>query len=162
MKMCKVLSIGLVCMFVVSPGDWSSLAMAEEPASDAHKAAEGNVKDEPADSAQSISIANRCGVRWDFQHTADGWSLGTIQLNGKPLEAPVSKGMIALRNVKSGKMVWLPASSAKQIDALSAHFSGKTDIDGVTVSFQVDVSLSEDMPACDFIAQWNVNRRLEG
>ena len=83
---------------------------------------------------EKIVMESRAGVKWELAKTADGWSLGTMALHGKPVEQPALKGLLALRNLKSGEVRWLAASKGEKTGPQTANFSGQSEIDGVKLS----------------------------
>ena len=116
----------------------------------------------PCFASEPIAIENRAGLRWEFEHVAGGWALGTIFLHGKPLEQPATKGMLALRNLKSAEIRWLKASRGERIDPRTALFSGAREIDGVRFSWAAAVTLEDDSPAATFVPKWSVDKNLDG
>ena len=107
-------------------------------------------------------LANRSGVKWELQRTPAGWALGTLSLHGKPVEQAATKGLLVMRNVKSGEVRWLAASQGEKVDALTARMSGRQEIDGANFSWTMDVGLHEDLPAVSFTPKWSVDKDLSG
>jgi len=110
----------------------------------------------------SMVLENRSGVRWELQRTPAGWVLGTLSLHGKPVEQAATKGLLLMRNVKSGEVRWLAASQGEKVGALRARFSGRQEIDGVNLSWSMDVGLNEDLPVVSFTPKWSVDKDLNG
>jgi len=110
----------------------------------------------------SMVLENRSGVRWELQRTPAGWVLGTMSLHGKPVEQAATKGLLLMRNVKSGEVRWLAASQGEKVGALRARFSGRQEIDGVNLSWSMDVGLNEDLPVVSFTPKWSVDKDLNG
>jgi len=110
----------------------------------------------------SMVLENRSGVRWELQRTPAGWVLGTMSLHGKPVEQAATKGLLLMRNVKSGEVRWLAASQGEKVGALRARFSGRQEIDGVNLSWSMDVGLNEDLPEVSFTPKWSVDKDLNG
>jgi hypothetical protein len=111
--------------------------------------------------SEPISIETRAGVKWDFSKTARGWALGTISLHGRPIEQPATNGLIALRNLKSGEVRWLPASQARKVNPTTAQFSGEQQIDGVLFSWDAETTLRDDLAAATFRISWSVDKDLK-
>ena len=88
-----------------------------------------DAKDKPL---KTLVVANQAGLRWELLRTKAGWSLGGISFHEKPVEQPATKGLLVMRNVKSGEVRWLAASKGEKIDAQTASLSGQEEIDGVT------------------------------
>ena len=102
-------------------------------------------------------LENRSGVKWELQRTPAGWVLGTLSLHGKPLEQAATKGLLVMRNVKSGEVRWLAASQGGKVDALTARLSGRQEIDGANLSWTMDVGLHDELPAVSFTPKWSVD-----
>lgn len=107
-------------------------------------------------------MESRAGVKWELAKTTNGWSLGTIALHGQPLEQPATRGLLAVRSVKTGEVRWLPAARAEKVGALSARFSGQHEIDGVMLSWSADVALRDDLAVAEFTPKWSVDKDLDG
>jgi len=105
-------------------------------------------------------LENRAGVRWELQRTPNGWALGTILFHDKPVEQSATKGLLALRNLKSGEVRWLAASRGEKVAPRTAGLSGQQEVDGVKFSWAVDVALRDDLPAANFTAKWSVDKDL--
>jgi hypothetical protein len=106
-------------------------------------------------------LTNQAGVRWELSRTEAGWSLGGISLHQKPLEQPITNGLLALRNLKTTEVRWVAASEGEKTDALTARFSGREEIDGATFRYAVDVALCEDLPAARWTVSWSVDKDLQ-
>jgi hypothetical protein len=116
----------------------------------------------PQARALAITLRNDAGLRWVLPRSNEGWSLGTIELRSKPVEAEAQRGLLLLRNLATAEERWLAASEAEQIDECKAHLKGTAEIDGVTFSFEADVELASDIPAASLDWRWRVDRPLEG
>lgn len=110
----------------------------------------------------SMVLENRSGVKWELQRTPAGWVLGTLSLHGKPVEQAATKGLLVVRNVKSGEVRWLAASRGEKVDALTARFSGRQEIDGANLSWTMDVGLHDELPAVSITPKWSVDKDLTG
>jgi len=111
---------------------------------------------------ETMVLENRGGVKWELQRTTAGWTLGTLSLHGKALEQPATKGLLALRNVKSGEVRWLAASRSERVDARAACLKGQQVIDGASFSWTLDVGLRDELPAVNLTAKWSVDKELTG
>ncbi|MBE3038578.1 MAG: hypothetical protein IMZ62_07185 [Chloroflexi bacterium] len=112
--------------------------------------------------AKTMVLENLAGVRWELQRTPNGWALGTVLYHDKPVEQSATKGLLALRNLKSGEVRWLAASQGEKLDTRTARLSGQQEVDGVKFSWAVDVSLRDDLPAVNFTSKWSVDNDLNG
>ena len=114
------------------------------------------------DAAEMMVLENGAGVRWELQRTPKGWALGTILFHDKPVEQSATKGLLALRNLKSGEVRWLAASQGEKVDPRTAGLSGQQEVDGVKFSWAVAVALRDDLPAASFTPKWSVDKDLNG
>jgi len=112
--------------------------------------------------AETMVLENCAGLKWELPRTTNGWAMGTISLHGKPVEQPATKGIVALRNQKSGEVRWLTASQGKKVDPRTARLFGRQEIDGVKFSWTVEVVLSDDLPSAAFTPKWAVDKDLNG
>ena len=110
----------------------------------------------------TLVLSNQAGLRWELLRTQSGWALGGISFHDGPVEQPVMKGLLALRNPKSGEVRWLAASVGEQVDPQTARFSGQEEIDGVTFRYAVTVALSAGAPAARWTTTWSVDKDLSG
>ncbi|MDR3411232.1 MAG: hypothetical protein P4L87_09860, partial [Formivibrio sp.] len=111
---------------------------------------------------KTMVLENRAGLKWEFLGKQNGWVLGTISFHEKQVEQPATKGLLALRNMKSGEVRWLAAVQAEKINPHTAHLSGHDEIEGVKLSWEMDVELCEDLPAARFTPRWSVDSDLAG
>ncbi len=111
---------------------------------------------------ERLVLTNQAGLSWEPLGTDDGWSFGAIAINGKLVEQPLTEGLLALRNLKTGAVRWIRASKAEKAGPQTVEFSGKEVIDGVNFSFAVAASLCADTPAAFWKASWKVDRDLKG
>jgi hypothetical protein len=58
----------------------------------------------PPKPLEALALKSSAGLSWELWRGAHGWSLGQISLNGKPLEKPLTCGILALRDVKTGEV----------------------------------------------------------
>jgi len=112
--------------------------------------------------AETLVLKNSAGLVWELPKTAGGWSLGSIRLNGKPVEQPARAGLLFLRNLKSGEVRWLAASRGEQTSPQTAKFSGQSEVDGVTFRYDVEVALEEKLPVARLTPRWSVDKDLKG
>ena len=92
---------------------------------------------------KTMVLEDRAGLKWEFLRKQNGWVLGTISFHEKQVEQPATKGLLALRNMKSGEVRWLAAAQAEKINPHTAHLSGHDEIEGVKLSWEMDVALCE-------------------
>ena len=95
----------------------------------------------------TIVLKNSRGLRWQLEKRCGHWTLGTLFVHDKPVDAPLASGILALRNVTSQQVFWPAATEGKQLDERSARFSGSDKIGDVMFRFEVDVALKEEVPA---------------
>jgi hypothetical protein len=111
----------------------------------------------PPKPLESLALKSSAGLNWELWRGEHGWSLGQISLNGKPLENPATSGILALRDVKSGEVRWLPADQAERIGLRAARLSGQTKIGDATLRFGAEIALQEKLPAATWTASWSVD-----
>ncbi len=110
----------------------------------------------------SLVLTNQAGLQWELLRTKAGWSLGGISFHQKPVEQPATKGLLALRNLESGDVRWLAAGKGEQVDPLTARFSGRDKVDGVTFEYTVTVALAAEAPTARWTSAWSVDKDLPG
>jgi len=116
----------------------------------------------PPKPLEALALKSAAGLSWELWRGEHGWSLGQISLNGKPLENPAASGILALRDVKSGEVRWLPADQAERIGPHAARLSGQTKIGDATLRFGAEIALQEKLPAATWTASWSVDKDLNG
>ncbi|MGD0090372.1 MAG: hypothetical protein ABSE73_10680 [Planctomycetota bacterium] len=116
----------------------------------------------PPKPLETLALKSSAGLSWELWRGERGWSLGQISLNGKPLENPVASGILALRDVKTGEVRWLPADQAERLGPRAARLSGQTKIGDATLRFGAEIELQEKLPAATWRASWSVNKDLAG
>jgi hypothetical protein len=92
--------------------------------------------------ADEITLENNAGVKIVIPKTSDGYSFGSLYLNGKRVERSLLKGMIKVKNTENNTDIWLYASMASQISDSKWKFSGKGNIDDATVTFSLIIMFS--------------------
>jgi hypothetical protein len=112
-------------------------------------------------STETERLSGGGGLVWELQRQSAGWALGTLKLNGKPIDAPFDQGILSLRSLKDENR-WLPAAECKKLDDRTAALAGQADVDGVRVRFSVEIKLRDDMPAALMTARWSVDKDLPG
>ena len=110
----------------------------------------------------TIELKNSQGLRWQLEKRGGRWTLGTLFVHDKPVDAPLASGILALSNVTSRQVLWPAATEAQQLDERSARFSGSDKIGDVLFRFEVDVALQEDLPAATLAPRWSVDKDLDG
>jgi outer membrane protein assembly factor BamB len=113
-------------------------------------------------SAATIELKNSQGLRWQLEKRGGRWTLGTLFVHDKPVDAPLASGIVALSNIASRQVSWPAATEAKQLDERSARFAGSEKIGDVRFRFEVDVALKEDVPAATLAPRWSVDKDLNG
>ena len=112
--------------------------------------------------AELIVLTNSAGLRWELERRTAGWSLGRLLLHGKPVDQPLSQGVLCLHQTDLDEDLWLPASEARQVNGRTARLSGQKPVDGALFRFEVEVSVGEDAPHAALTPRWSVDRDLEG
>ncbi|MDR2863118.1 MAG: hypothetical protein LBV54_04475, partial [Puniceicoccales bacterium] len=115
-----------------------------------------------AAASESLTLTNAAGVTFQVQKADAGWTLGTISFHGKPVENPLDRGVLILRSAKGKTIRFIPADTAKRIDELTIELAGKTDVDGVALTFQVRLALDKDAPVVRITPSWKVAKDLPG
>jgi hypothetical protein len=111
---------------------------------------------------ETIVLKNDRGLQWELPRYAHGWTLGTVSLNHKSVDVPMTAGMIGLRDLKTHKQVWLAAATGQRVDDRTARFAGSKQIGGVTFGFEMEVALKPAMPAAAITTRWTVDKDLDG
>jgi hypothetical protein len=110
----------------------------------------------------TIELKNAHGLRWQLERRGGRWSLGTLLVHDKPVDSPLTSGILALNNTASRQISWPAVTEARQLDERSARFTGSEKIGDASFRFEVDVALMEDMPAATLVPRWSVDRDLSG
>ncbi|HBO45461.1 MAG TPA: hypothetical protein DD670_16320, partial [Planctomycetaceae bacterium] len=110
---------------------------------------------------ETMTLAGGDGLGWEIQRRSTGWTLGVLQLRGKPVDAPLTEGVLLLRSTKDHNR-WLPAAEAKKLDDRTAILSGQADVDGTRLRFTVEIKLRDDMSAAQVTPRWSVDTDLNG
>jgi hypothetical protein len=109
-----------------------------------------------------VILRGEAGLEWTFPKHRDGYAFDAIRLNAAPLEGPPEDGFLVLRSRRTGEERWLPAATVEQLTDTTAHFAGSDEIDGVSFSFRVTVSLSEGLQAARLSYEFAVDQHLSG
>ncbi len=115
-----------------------------------------------AEPLERLTLTNACGLVWELQRFPAGWTLGSVKLNGKPAAEPLTQGVILLRNRATGEEQGLAPTEGKAIDQRTARFTGRHRVGEVTLSYQMEVSLLDDLPAVRLLPSWSVDKDLSG
>ena len=110
----------------------------------------------------TIELKNSHGLRWQLEKRGGRWTLGTLFVHDKPVDAPLASGIVALSNINSGRVCWPAATNARQLDERSARFTGSEKIGDVLFRFEMDAALREDVPAATLVPRWSVDKELDG
>ncbi|KAA6310671.1 hypothetical protein EZS27_038063, partial [termite gut metagenome] len=100
------------------------------------------------------TLSNAAGVKYQLQKSDKGWGLGTLSLNGKPIESPFNDGVLFLRKNDGSVYRPVPANEAKRIDDLTAELTGKTEVDGVVLTFKLKVTLDNNKTVVYLPPSW--------
>ncbi len=115
-----------------------------------------------AEPLEQFILTNTCGLVWELQRFPAGWTLGRVTFNGKPVAQPLTKGMIMLRDRTTGEEHWLAPVEGKAMDRRTARFTGRHKVGEVTLSYQMDVTLMDDLPAARLLPRWSVDEDFAG
>ena len=115
-----------------------------------------------AETLERITLKNACGLSWELQHLPGGWTLGAAKLNGKLTAEPLTRGVLMLRNRSNGEEQWLAPAEGKAIDGKTARFNGRHRVGEVNLSYQMEVSLVDNLPAAKLLPSWSVDKDLDG
>jgi len=107
-----------------------------------------------------LTLTNACGLAWELQRFPAGWALGSVRINGKPTAKPLTKGVLMLRSRATGAEQWLAPSECQGLDRRTARFTGRHRVAEATLSYKMEVSLVNDLPAVKLLSAWSVDRDL--
>ena len=107
-------------------------------------------------------VGNRSGIKIQLFKSSLGWGLGTISLNEKKIEAHPMRGIMFLRNIKSGEVRWLNGDKMKLINTRIVSLSGNMEIDGATFKGGIEIAVEQDLAAIRFTSSWSVSKDLQG
>jgi hypothetical protein len=111
---------------------------------------------------EKIILENNTGIKVVIPKTVNGYSFGTIYVNDIPIEKSLLNGMLLFKDTKSNNDIWLYGSDAEKINNLKYRFSGAGSIDGSNVSFNMTVSLPEDINAINITYDFKVDKDIQG
>jgi hypothetical protein len=109
--------------------------------------------------AHKHRLTNRSGLTWRVSQGPEGFGLGQFKVNEVPVETP-HQATIGLRNIESGKTKWLPATTWEKFDELTGKLTGTAQIELVNLTYQITISLEEDLPAAIFTCKWMMDGQL--
>ena len=109
-----------------------------------------------------IQLNGSQGLRWQLEKRGGRWTLGTLFVHDKPVDAPLASGVLALNNIAARQLLWPAATEARQVDERSARFAGSETIGDVLFRFEVEVALKKDVPAATLAPRWSVDKDLDG
>ena len=101
------------------------------------------------------------GLKWELQRQPQGWTLGTISLHGKPIERPITDGLLGLRSHSRAKVRWLAPAERKQLDPQTVRFIGQDKVGGATFSYTVTIAVCKDLPAACWTTSWTVDKDVD-
>jgi hypothetical protein len=110
----------------------------------------------------TVSLTNAAGLSWDLLEVPDGWALGRVAMHGRPVDADLLTGVLALRHMRTGKLVPLWATQHRRLGARGVELGGQAKIDGAQIAFSVALTLSDELPAARLNAKWSVGQDLDG
>ena len=113
-------------------------------------------------STAAVILRGSTGLEWVFPKQPDGYTFGPIRVNDRPVESPLQDGLLVARSRATGEERWLSASALEQLSESAGRFSGREEMDGVSFSYQVTVSLSEEIQAARVSYQFAVDKYLSG
>jgi hypothetical protein len=107
-------------------------------------------------------LENDAGIKWSFAKGQGGYACGSIAVNGVLVENPLEHGFLLLRKSATGEERWLCCETGERVDETPARFSGGAEVEGVTFSFRVTISLPEDLKAARIEYGFSVDEDLSG
>ncbi len=110
--------------------------------------------------AADVVLQNNMGVKFVISQQPAGYAFGMVYVNGKLVEAPLTKGVLAFRNTADGQETWLYASKAEQVTASEAVLSGVASVGGTTVQFKVTLDVPADVKALKITYEFQAERDL--
>ncbi len=108
-------------------------------------------------SADDVVLENNTGVKWILPETADGYALGSFYLNEKPVETPLTAGMMKFVRISDESDRWFFASDCRQFSSAKAVFSGMGDLAGATLRFEVTAEIPSDIHAVRITYDYSVD-----
>jgi len=111
--------------------------------------------------AEDIILQNEVGMKMIIPKTSQGYALGTIYLNGKPVENSLENGMLLFKDTANNKDIWLYGLDAKKINELNYQFSGEGDINGAKVTYDISVGLGKNIKALNITYDFKVDRDIK-
>ena len=111
---------------------------------------------------EQATLSNKAGVKLQLHKGSAGWGLGSISLHGKPIDSPLNDGLLFLRNRNGSVYCPVPANEAKRIGDNTLELRGKTEVNGVALTFQIKVALDKDKPVVYLTPSWKVEKNLPG
>jgi hypothetical protein len=109
-----------------------------------------------------LTLSNNAGLRWHISENNQGYAFGQIEIYGKLLSAPFSRGFFGLRNAVNGEQQWINAQDTITTDANEATFSGQAKIGQATLSFTIKASLIHGQKAACIEYTFSLDNELEG
>lgn len=82
--------------------------------------------------------------------------------DGQSLDWPLTEGVAFLHHQATGRQVWLRAQEAINSDGHSAVLKGIGQVDGATLTFTLQITLRDDMPAACLTLDWSLDKSLPG
>jgi hypothetical protein len=110
--------------------------------------------------AEDVVLKNNSGVELIISKTNQGYTLGKALFNGKPVEAPLLKGIINFRNISTDSTYWFFGSEINQVNPTKAILSGTGDIEGAMVEFEVELETPDDAQALRIIYDFTVDHTI--
>jgi hypothetical protein len=107
-------------------------------------------------------IRNDVGVEVQTVEVHGEYALGSISLDGKPIETALEKGVFAFRNAASGQEVWLRASTLETVSPSKAVLSGAGEVGGARVQFRLQIEASPATKAVRLLYSFSTSRDLAG
>jgi hypothetical protein len=109
-----------------------------------------------------LPLSSDAGVAWELARTEPGWVLGRVSVHGKPLEVPATRGILYLRQTKTGNVRSITAQTATRVDRSTARLAGQAEVDGVTLRFTSQIALEAGLPAARWTTEFSVDKDLSG
>jgi hypothetical protein len=117
---------------------------------------------EPGKARASLRIENDRAIAVEPVRTPQGYSLGTIFVQGQAIETPLREGVILFENTATGKKTWLSAAKCESPDPTSIRFLGEGTIEGVGTHFALDVSVPRHAKAIQMTYRFKFDSNVRG
>lgn len=110
--------------------------------------------------AVNVALENNVGVKVVVSQQSAGYALGAVSVDGKQVEIPLTKGILAFRNRADGRVVWLYASKPELDTGLRGVFSGEGAVADATIKFRVTLEVPTEIKAIKITYEFSSDKDL--